>query len=153
MGDPMQANRFAPNLDATALAQLERGGKVLLLPAKLPSGNPRLTFEPIFWCRYFFDAGPQTLGLLCNPRSAGWTRANCSYARRIWKGTSTSVRRPGNCAPAYCITWPGKTSNLSRITHRLGKKHALVGAQIEVLRRTISVAVVKPRRQSLRHSK
>ncbi len=55
------------SLDAQTAARLERGGKVLLLPAKLPSRNPRLTFEPLFWCRYLFDAGFQTLGLLCPP--------------------------------------------------------------------------------------
>jgi hypothetical protein len=59
---------IASNFDAQVLTQLEQGGKVLLLAAKLPGQHPRLTFEPIFWCRYFFDAGPQTLGLLCNPR-------------------------------------------------------------------------------------
>ncbi|MGA2248592.1 MAG: discoidin domain-containing protein, partial [Verrucomicrobiota bacterium] len=54
--------------DAPTISQLERGGKVLLLPAKLPSRHPRLKFEPIFWCRFLFDAGFQTLGLLCDPK-------------------------------------------------------------------------------------
>ncbi len=57
------------NLDAAALAQLDAGGKVLLLPAKLSYQHPRLGFEPIFWNHYMFNTQPrQTLGLLCNPR-------------------------------------------------------------------------------------
>ncbi len=47
---------------------LESGGKVLLLPTRLPREHPRLGFEPIFWNRYMFNTqGRQTLGLLCNP--------------------------------------------------------------------------------------
>jgi hypothetical protein len=59
---------ISSGLDAAAAAQLEGGGKVLLLPTNLPSQDPKLTFEPIFWCRYFFDAGFPTLGLLCHPK-------------------------------------------------------------------------------------
>ena len=59
---------ISTGLDTQTVAQLEGGGKVLLLPARLPSRNPPLAFEPIFWCRYFFDAGYRTLGLLCSPK-------------------------------------------------------------------------------------
>jgi hypothetical protein len=56
-------------LDAAALAQLDAGGKVLLLPARLPRQHPPLGFEPIFWNRYMFNTqGRQTLGLLCRPQ-------------------------------------------------------------------------------------
>ncbi len=56
-------------LDAAALARLEAGGRVLLLPSRLGREHPRLGFEPIFWNRYMFNTqGRQTLGLLCDPR-------------------------------------------------------------------------------------
>jgi hypothetical protein len=56
-------------LDRPALAQLEAGGKVLLLGPALSRAHPRLGFEPIFWNRYMFNSQErQTLGLLCNPQ-------------------------------------------------------------------------------------
>jgi hypothetical protein len=57
------------SLDDKALAQLDRGGKVILLANRLSNEHPRLGFEPIFWNRYMFNTqGRQTLGLLCDPR-------------------------------------------------------------------------------------
>jgi hypothetical protein len=56
-------------LDATALARLDEGGRVLLLPHRLSRLHPRLGFEPIFWNRYMFHTqARQTLGLLCDPK-------------------------------------------------------------------------------------
>jgi beta-galactosidase len=58
-----------PALDPTALARLEAGGRVLLLPPRLSRVHPRLDFEPIFWNRYMFhNQARQTLGLLCDPK-------------------------------------------------------------------------------------
>lgn len=60
---------ITPTLDAAALAKLDAGGRVLLLPSRLSRQHPRLGFEPIFWNRYMFNTqGRQTLGLLCDPR-------------------------------------------------------------------------------------
>jgi beta-galactosidase len=56
-------------LDSAALARLDAGGRVLLLPPRLALAHPRLSFEPIFWNRYMFrNQARQTLGLLCNPK-------------------------------------------------------------------------------------
>jgi len=58
-----------PALDAVALARLDAGGRVLLLPPRLSRQHPRLFFEPIFWNRYMFHTQDhQTLGLLCDPK-------------------------------------------------------------------------------------
>ena len=58
-----------PALDAAALARLDAGGRVLLLPARLSRQHPRLFFEPIFWNRYMFHTQDhKTLGLLCDPK-------------------------------------------------------------------------------------
>jgi hypothetical protein len=58
-----------PALDAAALARLDAGGRVLLLPSRLAREHPRLFFEPIFWNRYMFHTQDhQTLGLLCDPK-------------------------------------------------------------------------------------
>jgi beta-galactosidase len=58
-----------PGLDQEALARLDAGGRVLLLPPRLSRLHPRLTFEPIFWNRYMFRTqARQTLGLLCDPK-------------------------------------------------------------------------------------
>ncbi len=55
--------------DPAALARLDAGGRVLLLPARLSRQHPRLFFEPIFWNRYMFHTQDhQTLGLLCDPK-------------------------------------------------------------------------------------
>jgi hypothetical protein len=60
---------ITPSLDQTALARLDAGGRVLLLPPRLSRLHPRLGFEPIFWNRYMFHTqGRQTLGLLCDPK-------------------------------------------------------------------------------------
>jgi hypothetical protein len=60
---------ITPGLDTEALARLDAGGRVLLLPPRLSRQHPRLGFEPIFWNRYMFNTqGRQTLGLLCNPK-------------------------------------------------------------------------------------
>ncbi len=60
---------ITPALDSEALARLDAGGRVLLLPPRLSRQHPRLGFEPIFWNRYMFNTqGRQTLGLVCNPR-------------------------------------------------------------------------------------
>jgi hypothetical protein len=58
-----------PALDQAALARLDAGGRVLLLPSRLARRHPRLAFEPIFWNRYMFHTqARQTLGLLCDPK-------------------------------------------------------------------------------------
>jgi hypothetical protein len=58
-----------PALDQAALARLDAGGRVLLLPSRLSRLHPRLDFEPIFWNRYMFhNQARQTLGLLCDPK-------------------------------------------------------------------------------------
>src|ERR1039458_8626057 len=58
-----------PALNAAALARLEAGGRVLLLPPRLSRQQAHLLFEPIFWNRYMFHTqSRQTLGLLCNPK-------------------------------------------------------------------------------------
>ena len=60
---------ITPALDTEALARLDAGGRVLLLPPRLSRQHPQLGFEPIFWNRYMFNTqGRQTLGLLCNPK-------------------------------------------------------------------------------------
>jgi hypothetical protein len=60
---------ITPGLDAAALAKLDAGGRVLLLPPRLSRVHPRLRFEPIFWNRFMFRNHPETtLGLLCDPR-------------------------------------------------------------------------------------
>ena len=60
---------IATSLDQEALARLDAGGRVLLLPPRLARTHPRLGFEPIFWNRYMFhNQARQTLGLLCDPR-------------------------------------------------------------------------------------
>jgi hypothetical protein len=57
------------NLNDQALAALNSGGRVLLLPPRLSRLHPRLDFEPIFWNRYMFHTqARQTLGLLCDPK-------------------------------------------------------------------------------------
>jgi beta-galactosidase len=62
---------ITPALDTDALARLDAGGRVLLLPPRLSRQHPQLGFEPIFWNRYMFNTqGRQTLGLLCNPKHA-----------------------------------------------------------------------------------
>ena len=59
-----------PALDLAALARLDAGGRVLLLPSRLSRMHPRLDFEPIFWNRYMFHTqARQTLGLLCDPKN------------------------------------------------------------------------------------
>jgi hypothetical protein len=62
-------------LDQPALARLDAGGKVLLLPPRLSRMNPRLSFEPIFWNHYMFrNHDHVTLGLLCDPRHPALAR-------------------------------------------------------------------------------
>jgi hypothetical protein len=57
----------ASALDEAALARLDAGGSVLLLPKEVSQQNPQLYFEPVFWNRYmFYKRAPQTLGLLIN---------------------------------------------------------------------------------------
>jgi hypothetical protein len=52
-------------LDEAALARLNMGGKMLLMPAKFAWDQPKLAFQPVFWNRYMFNVHPlQTLGLL-----------------------------------------------------------------------------------------
>jgi hypothetical protein len=54
-------------LDDAAMARLEAGGRLFLLPKKFSARNPKLFFQPIFWNRYMFNTqAQQTLGLLCN---------------------------------------------------------------------------------------
>ena len=61
---------ITPALDPAALARLDAGGRVLLLPSRLARRHPRLDFEPIFWNRYMFHTqARQTLGLLCDPKN------------------------------------------------------------------------------------
>jgi hypothetical protein len=56
-------------LDPQALARLDGGGRVLLLPPRLSRANPKLSFEPIFWNHYMFRNHTRvTLGLLCDPK-------------------------------------------------------------------------------------
>ena len=60
---------ITPSLDPAALARLDAGGRVLLLPPRLTRAHPPLGFEPIFWNRYMFGKQErQTLGLLCDPK-------------------------------------------------------------------------------------
>jgi hypothetical protein len=66
---------ITPSLDQAALARLDAGGRVLLLPPRLSRMHPRLGFEPIFWNRYMFSTQErQTLGLLCDPKHPALTR-------------------------------------------------------------------------------
>ncbi len=61
--------RVAASLDATVLAALQRGERVVLLadPASIP-GRTTGRFDPIFWNRMWFPSQPQhTLGLFMDP--------------------------------------------------------------------------------------
>jgi hypothetical protein len=83
----------ATSLDPQVLPRLQSGAKVLLLPAKLPHENPRLFFEPLFWCRYFFDAGFQTLGLLCDPKHPALARFPTDFYQDFqWQEIVTGAR-------------------------------------------------------------
>ncbi len=70
---PPEDIHIARALDDTALAALETGGKVLLLPgpgtvARPRFGNVPSAFPPIFWNTFWFPTQQlRTLGLLCDP--------------------------------------------------------------------------------------
>ncbi len=59
---------IAESFDESVCRRLADGGKVLLLAAKPGSGNPKLTFLPVFWNHYIWQKREQTLGLLCDPK-------------------------------------------------------------------------------------
>ena len=57
------------SFDEATRQRLAEGGKVLLASGQLGVGNPKLTFEPIFWNRFMEQAGlHRPLGLLCDPK-------------------------------------------------------------------------------------
>ena len=71
-----------PALDQAALARLDAGGRVLLLPARLSRRHPRLDFEPIFWNRYMFhNQARQTLGLLCDSAHPALTKFPTAFCQ------------------------------------------------------------------------
>ena len=85
---------ITPDLDVTALARLDAGGRVLLLPPRLSRQHPRLGFEPIFWNRYMFHTQErQTLGLLCDPRHPALARFPTeSFQDWQWDGIVTRAQ-------------------------------------------------------------
>ena len=86
---------ISSSFDDVTLAQLARGGKVLLMLTDTPPDFPRGSFAPIFWNRYMFDTQQtQTLGLLCDPEHpalksfptdsfSGWQWAQVLPASRV----------------------------------------------------------------------
>lgn len=68
--EPPAGIRIAEELDDDALATLDQGGKVLLLPGPARiAGETAGSFQPIFWNRITFPKQKiHTLGVLCNPR-------------------------------------------------------------------------------------
>jgi hypothetical protein len=83
-----------PALDQAALARLDAGGRVLLLPSWLSRLNPRLTFEPIFWNRYMFHTQVrQTLGLLCDPKHPALAKfPTASFQDWQWQDIVTNAQ-------------------------------------------------------------
>lgn len=58
----------AGQLDAAALAALDKGGRVILFPEQIGRAHPPVSFTPIFWNNQLFpNEKKQTLGLLCDP--------------------------------------------------------------------------------------
>jgi len=59
----------ARQLDAVAVAELDKGGRVILFPDQIGRAHPPVSFTPIFWNNQLFpNEKRQTLGLLCNSR-------------------------------------------------------------------------------------
>ncbi len=58
----------ARQLDAPALAALDKGARVILFPEQIGRAHPPVSFTPIFWNNQLFpNEKKQTLGLLCDP--------------------------------------------------------------------------------------
>ena len=80
--------------DDAARQCLATGGKVLLAAGQFGTGNPKLTFDPIFWNRIMMDKqAQQTLGLLCDPKHPALAQFPTEYFQDWqWYEIVTSAR-------------------------------------------------------------
>jgi hypothetical protein len=108
-----------PALDAAALARLDAGGRVLLLPSRLAREHPRLFFEPIFWNRYMFHTQDhQTLGLLCDPKHPALAGFPTDFFQD-WQWNEIVTRAQGMAGPDLGV--PREQRQAARLLRRFGQ--------------------------------